>query len=164
MPLESTPTVRPFVIEKARTRLLGLSLDECIHAFFGGNAFMAVVVLALITVFLFREGADFFGQNRSNLRIYRQAGLEYVDYMRQQEKDHTALTRYLFDVRMRTVKYLTEIKGLTAVQANAQLAAFDNFSGRYEDTVEPIRGMVSDLTEVATAIKTKFTVNGKHAG
>ena len=159
MPLESTPTVRPFVIEKARTRLLGLSLDECIHAFFGGNAFMAVVVLALITVFLFREGADFFGQNRSNLRIYRQAGLEYVDYMRQQEKDHTALTRYLFDVRMRTVKYLTEIKGLTAVQANAQLAAFDHFSGRYEDTVEPIRGMVSDLTEVATAIKTKFTVN-----
>ena len=66
----------PFVIAKARTRFFGLSLDECIQSFFGGSAFVAVLVLGLITVFLFREGIDFFSQNRQNLVVYRQAGLE----------------------------------------------------------------------------------------
>jgi phosphate transport system permease protein len=159
MSSESAPVVPPFAIEKARTRLFGLTLDECIHAFFGGSACMAVVVLTLITIFLFREGADFFGKNRDNLRIYRQAGLEYVDYIRQQERDHTALTRYLSDLRLRTLRYLTAEKGLTVAQANARLAGFDDFAGRYGDAVEPVRGLVSDLTETATAIKTKYTVN-----
>ncbi len=154
----STPATPVFVIGKARTRLLGLTWDECIQAFFGGNAVVAVIVLALITFFLFREGAQFFSQNRDNIRIYREAGLEYVDYMRQQQEDHTALTRYLFDVRLRTIKHLTEVEKIPLVEANAKLAAFDDFAGRYGDTIDPIRGMVSDLTDVATAIKTKYVV------
>ncbi len=166
MPPASTsaaPVAPPtFVIEKARTRLFGLTLDECIQAFFGGNALMAVVVLGLITVFLFREGAQFFSQNRDNIRIYREAGLEYVDYIRQQQEDHTALTRYLFDIRMQAVKQLTEVDKLSLTAANAKLAAFDEFSGKYSDAVEPVRGLVSDLTDVATAIKTKYTVNQDH--
>ncbi len=110
-------------------------------------------------IFLFREGAQFFSQNRDNIQIYRQAGLEYVDYIRQQEQDHTALTRYLFDIRMQAVRQLTEVDKLPLAEANARLAAFDEFSGRYTDAVEPLRGLVSDLTEVATAIKTKYTIN-----
>ena len=155
----STPATPVFVIGKARTRLLGLTWDECIQAFFGGNAVVAVIVLALITFFLFREGAQFFTQNRDNIRIYREAGLEYVDYMRQQQEDHTALTRYLFDVRLRTVKHLTEVEKIPLAEANAKLAAFDDFAGRYGDAIDPIRGMVSDLTDVATAIKTKYTIS-----
>lgn len=154
----SSPAAPTFVIGKARTRLLGLTLDECIQAFFGGNALVAVIVLALITFFLFREGAQFFTQNRDNIRIYRLAGLEYVDYMRQQQEDHTALTRYLFDVRLRTLKHLTEVEHCSLAGANARLAPFDDFAGRYGDAIEPVRGLVSDLTEVATAIKTKFTI------
>ena len=197
----STPAAPTFVIGKARTRMLGLTLDECIQAFFGGNAVVAVIVLGLITFFLFREGAQFFTQNRDNIRIYREAGLEYVDYMRQQQEDHTALTRYLFDVRLKTFEKLraeraavTSAEYLAALRAfdngfktaqpndvgriqaqarldaakkandevsvfvNAKLAAFDDFAGRYGDTIEPVRGLVSDLTDVATAIKTKYTV------
>lgn len=158
MPSPSSSTPPTFVIGKARTRMLGLTLDECIQAFFGGNAIVAVIVLGLITFFLFREGAQFFTQNRDNIRIYREAGLEYVDYMRQQQEDHTALTRYLFDVRLRTLKHLTAVEDCSLAEANARLASFDDFAGRYGDTIEPIRGLVSDLTEVATAIKTKYTV------
>src|SRR6187549_3150092 len=97
----STTTVPPagFVIQKKRVRLLGLTVDDCIKAFFGGNAVVSIVVLALITIFLFREGAGFFGQNRRSLEVYRSAGLEYVDFIRAQSDDHTALTRYLSDVR-----------------------------------------------------------------
>jgi hypothetical protein len=34
----------------------------------------------LITIFLFREGFGFFGQNLANLRLYRQAGLNMWIY------------------------------------------------------------------------------------
>ncbi|MBC8040920.1 MAG: phosphate ABC transporter permease subunit PstC, partial [Opitutaceae bacterium] len=153
------PPQKPFLIQKKRTRLLGLTLDEIIRAFFGGNAFMAVVVLALITVFLFREGSAFFGQNRESITLYRKAGLEYVDYMRDQQESHTALTRYLFDIRLRAVKTLTENEGQSVETANEKLAAFDEFAGRYSDTIEPVRGLVSELTDVAVAIKEKYTIN-----
>ena len=147
-----------FIAHKGRFRLFGLTLDDCIKVFFGGNAVVSIIVLALITYFLFREGAGFFGQNRNNLTVYRQAGLEYVDFIRTQQDDHAALTRYLSDLRVRQVKFLTEEKGLSLAAANASLASFDDFAGQYGDTVEPIRTLVSDLTEQATAIKEKFTV------
>ena len=46
--------------------------DNLIKSFFGSNALVAIVVLALITIFLFREGFGFFGQNyqlRENFTI-----------------------------------------------------------------------------------------------
>ena len=153
------PPQKPFLIQKKRTHFLGLTLDETIRAFFGGNAFMAVVVLALITVFLFREGSAFFGQNRESITLYRKAGLEYVDYMREQQESHTALTRYLFDIRLRAVQQLTENEGFSVEAANEKLAAFDEFAGRYSDTIEPVRGLVSELTDVAVAIKEKYKIN-----
>lgn len=148
-----------FAIERRRLRLLGLTLDDCIRAFFGGNAFVAVVVLALITVFLFREGYGFFGQNLENLRIYRQAGLEYVDYMRKAESEHTVLTRSLADLRQRTLAHYLKDEKLSVAAANARLVEFDAFAASFDDAVEPIRGFVSDLTDQATAIKTKFSVS-----
>jgi phosphate transport system permease protein len=158
-PLTPPPVPKTFVIKKARTRFFGLTFDESIRAFFGGNALIAVVVLALITFFLIRESSEFFGQNRESITLYRKAGLEYVDYMRTQQESHTALTRYLFDIRLRAFKQLTETQALPAAQANAQLADFDAFAGRYSDTIEPVRGYVSELTDVAVAIKEKFTIN-----
>ena len=157
MPPESTPPAT-FRIGKARTRFFGLTLDETIKAFFGGNALMAVVVLALITFFLFREGFDFFTQNQHSIRVYREAGLEFVDYIRQQEQDHTALTRYLSDVRLRTLQHFTGHEGLTLAEANSRLEGFDAFAGRYGEAVDPLRGLVSELTEVATEIKTKYQI------
>ena len=147
-----------FIAYKGSFRLFGLTLDDCIKFFFGGNAVVSIIVLALITFFLFREGAGFFGQNRENLTIYRQAGLEYVDYIRAQQDDHAALTRYLSDLRVRQINYFTHDKQLSLAQANAALAGFDEFAGQYGDTVDPIRSLVSDLTEQVTAIKEKFTV------
>src|SRR4051812_31672429 len=111
---EPAPTTVPanFLIQKKRVRLLGLSVDDCVKVFFGGNAVVSIVVLALITYFLFREGVGFFTQNRQNLEVYRRAGLEYVDFIRAQSEDHTALTRYLADVRLRAFKYQTQEKRL----------------------------------------------------
>ncbi len=65
-----------------------------------------MVVLVLITLFLFREGFGFFGGNLQNLRVYRSGGLEYVDIIRDQADANSALSRALSDVR---VKELSEI-------------------------------------------------------
>src|SRR2546423_14309466 len=72
---------------------------DFIKAFFGSNALIAIVVLALITIFLFREGFGFFGQNLRSIRLYRQAGLEYVDFLRGSANGHAALSRSLNDIR-----------------------------------------------------------------
>jgi phosphate transport system permease protein len=154
----SVPPVN-FEVRKRRVKLLGLTVDDTIKAFFGGNALVAVVVLALITIFLFREGFGFFGQNRFNLEIYRRAGLEYVDYIRQQTEDHTALTRYLSDLRLRQIIWLTDSEKRSLDDANAALAPFDAFSEKISAAVDPMRAFLSELTEQATAIKTKFAVN-----
>lgn len=147
-----------FLVNKKRIRVLGLSFDDAVKIFFGGNAFVSVLVLALITYFLFQEGFGFFGQNHRNLLTYRQAGLEYVDLIRTQESGHTALTRYLSDIRLRQFNHLTTADKLTPAAANEALAAFDEFATSYGDAVEPVRGLVSELTEQATAIKTKFLI------
>jgi phosphate transport system permease protein len=159
--MDSPSNAKPpnFLAYKGKFRLFGLTLDDCIKVFFGGNAVVSIIVLALITVFLFREGAGFFGQNRDNLTVYRQAGLEYVDIIRVQSEEHTALTRYLSDIRLRALRHATEKQKLTLEAANAALAPFDEFAGEFSDAVDPVRSLVSDLTDAATAIKTKFIVN-----
>src|SRR5471032_1059483 len=152
---DSTASSAPaaFAVSKRRLRLLGLTLDDAIKAFFGGNAIVSVVVLALITIFLFREGFGFFGQNRQNLRIYRQAGLEYVDFIRAQSDDHTALTRYLADLRLRQLNFFLQEKKLPIADANAALAGFDDFADKFGSAIDPLRAMVSDLADQATEIK-----------
>ncbi|MEI6861557.1 MAG: phosphate ABC transporter permease subunit PstC [Verrucomicrobiota bacterium] len=146
-----------FLANKARFRLFGLTLDGCIKVFFGGNAVVAVVVLTLITIFLFKEGGGFTAQNRANLEIYRRAGLEWVEFIRAQEQDHTALARQLADLRLRQFTNLTA-GGRTPAEANAALTGFDDFADRFSDAIVPLRGLASDLSEVASGLKAKFAI------
>src|SRR6195256_1861325 len=90
------PIVAPRAVRRWRA-------DDFIKAFFGSNALIAIVVLALITIFLFREGFGFFGQNLRNIRLYRRAGLEFVDIIRAQTEQHAALSRKLSDIRLQEV-------------------------------------------------------------
>lgn len=154
----SSPSVGEALLNRHQFRLFGLTPDELIKYFFNGNAVVAVVVLALITVFLFREGVGFFGKNLRDLRLYRLAGLEYVDFIRHQVDDHTALVRSLNDLRLQQFNRLTT-KGKSQEEANAALAEFDAFSTAFGDSIEDVRGMLSDLSDAAIAIKTKAQVN-----
>jgi phosphate transport system permease protein len=127
-------------------------LEQGIQAFFGGNALVAVIVLALITIFLFREGFGFFGQNLANLRLYRQAGLEYVDIIRAESDHHEALTRRLSDLRLRQVR-VWEKQNLGAEEIRTAITPFDKFATAFSDSGENLRGLVSDLTDQASALK-----------
>src|SRR5260221_14480877 len=96
-----------------------LTAELAIKAFFASNAFVAIVVLTLITIFLFREGFGFFSQNLANLRLYRQAGLEYVDIIRTEADKQTALSRQLGDIRLQQMR---------AGADQAALEKFDEFA------------------------------------
>src|SRR6476659_1212182 len=138
--------------EKSATGHRRRTAESAIRAFFGSNALVAIVVLTLITIFLFREGFGFFGQNLANLRLYRQAGLEYVDIIRSVSADHEALSRKLNEIRLQELRR-REKQSVPLDEINASLASFDQFASGFSDTAEGLRGLVSDLTDQASALK-----------
>src|SRR5207248_10196712 len=95
------------------------------------------------TIFLFREGFGFFGQNLHNIRLYRRAGLEYVDIMRDAANAHAALSRGLNLTR----------KNAQATESAEALARFDQFSTAFNDSAEDLNGLVSDAGEKAVALR-----------
>lgn len=139
-------------IAQGRARRNRGLVERSIKYFFGGNAFIAVVVLALITIFLFREGFGFFGQNLRNLRVYRTAGLEYVDIIRAEAEQHAALTRSLNQIRLREFTALLQ-GGRNAAEAQAALAPFDQFASAFSDAGDELNGLVSDLNDEAMGLK-----------
>ncbi|EDY21240.1 phosphate ABC transporter, inner membrane subunit PstC [Chthoniobacter flavus Ellin428] len=153
-----TRSVGDALLNRNRFRILGLTPDDIIKYFFNGNAIVAVVVLALITIFLFREGVGFFGKSQRDLRLYRLAGLEYVDFIRHEVDEHTAMTRDLNAARLAEFQKLTA-EGKTPEQVTAALASFDAFANAFGDSIEDVRGTLSDLSDVAIATKTKARVN-----
>src|SRR3954467_15007033 len=154
--MEGVADSRILIPARTKSRRVQAASEQLIKAFFGGNALVAVIVLALITIFLFREGFGFFGQNLANLRLYRQAGLEYVDIIRATQSEHEALSRKLSDIRLRQFQAM-ETRGLPADQISAALAPFDQFAAGFRDAAENLRGLVSDLTEQASALKEQLS-------
>ena len=67
-------------------RILGIGRQEAIKYFFGGNATIAIIVIALIIIFLVKESATFFPQYRDSLELYRKSGQEFVDFSDDQLK------------------------------------------------------------------------------
>src|SRR6267154_495015 len=125
--MERVADPRILIAARKKSRRAQAVVEQGIKAFFGGNALVAVVVLALITIFLFREGFGFFGQNLANLRLYRQAGLEYVDIIRAVSDKHEALSRSLSEIRLRQVRTM-EKRNAPLDEINATLAPFDQFA------------------------------------
>jgi phosphate transport system permease protein len=60
---------------------------------------VAILVLGLITIFLFKEGAGFVQLYHKSLQEYRLSGLEYVDILKEKREGYTSLTRFLNDIK-----------------------------------------------------------------
>jgi phosphate transport system permease protein len=135
--------------QRHRTRRLA---ERGIRYFFGGNALVAIVVLTLITIFLFREGFGFFGENLRSLRLYRTSGLEYVDIIRAQSAEHAVLTRSLNRIRLKEFRAQLERRHNNE-QAQAALAPLDQFATAFGDAGDELNGLVSDLNDEAVGLK-----------
>ena len=101
-----------------KTLLFGKDSDSIIKAFFGSHAMVAIVILTLITIFLFKEGAGFLGQYNKSIRQYRLSGLEYVDILKEQRQGYVQLNQYLDDIKAKWIQALRR-KGLSQEQISA---------------------------------------------
>jgi phosphate transport system permease protein len=119
-----------------------------------------MVVLALITLFLFKEGAGFIGLYHKSLQDYRQSGLEYVDILKEQRDDYTELTRYLNDIKAEWINGL-KADGLTQAEISKKVfspEAKGLFLG-YMRVGSDLRQFVKQKMDVAIESRDQHTTN-----
>ncbi|MGB2403080.1 MAG: phosphate ABC transporter permease subunit PstC [Akkermansiaceae bacterium] len=78
-PSKQPPTNTPFG-KSSGFKILGVGKQEAIKYFFGGNATLAVVLIALIVGFLTYHAWNFLPQYKKSLTLYRLSGQEFTDY------------------------------------------------------------------------------------
>jgi phosphate transport system permease protein len=113
----------------------GFSFERAIKYFFASNAGLTIVILALIIIFLLKEGLGFFPGYQRELEVYRIAGLEFVDISRKNLTAHEQLASVL------NRAYYAEINGQCAKsmrrsqEASALLNAYADQTGATRDLV-----------------------------
>ena len=161
--MEPTPsqidTKRP-AFSQRRALFLGQDSDSIIKKFFGSSAMVAILVLGLITIFLFKEGAGFVGLYHKSLQEYRLSGLEYVDILKEKREGYTSLTRYLNDVKADWINAL-RAEGLPQSEIHRRVMspeAKDFFFG-YMRAGGELRGFVKKKMDLAIAARDQHTTN-----
>jgi len=149
------------ILSKNKFRILGQDTDGLIRMVFTGNAWIAILILALITFSLFKEGIGFFPQHAQNLRVYRQAGLEYVDIIRDQHAAHGAMLRYLQKIRQDKSALLVTAGGSEDSRAGA-LLPLDALNKSFDEAVIPLDDLLGEMTRNAADIKERWT-NARNA-
>ncbi|MEM1294935.1 MAG: phosphate ABC transporter permease subunit PstC [Verrucomicrobiota bacterium] len=109
------------VFSSRRFRLFGVfDIQDLIQWVFSAAASIAIIVLVLICVFLWKEAQGFFPVNHHELETYRQTGQEFVDYIREERDLHRevsgALTRaYYSEVNLSSFNEDDQIKAFGAL-------------------------------------------------
>ena len=149
---------REALLRRRGSWFFGIPLDRVAKLFFQSSATVSVIVLALITFTIFSDAVGFIPQNRENLRTYRLAGLEFVDLLRAQVKEHSVVARYLTQIRQVEFERLTKVTGLPLAEANARLAEFDAFADRFAYAAGDHETLLSEMTDLVSAVKERHKV------
>lgn len=163
---ETNPAVTPSrvptrqaLLTKRRGWFFGVPGEQLAKLLFQGNATVSIIVLALITFTIFRDAVGFIPMNRENLQIYRLAGLEYVDLLRGQVTDHSAISRYISSLRQEQFEKMTKQEGLSLAAANQELAGFDAFADRFANTIGDHETILGEMTDHVALVKERYTVS-----
>lgn len=141
-----------------RFQLLGLNSDDLIRYFFGGNAFVAMVILGLITLFLFKEGAGFFGQYREDIEVYQRGGMQYVDIIGEQTGDLIALKQFYDSIRDAQIKQMADA-GVEFSEIQQRLANEFAFASELAAAGRPLEGVLSRMRNVGIETKELYARN-----
>ncbi|NQY32618.1 MAG: phosphate ABC transporter permease subunit PstC, partial [Coraliomargarita sp.] len=161
-PADQAPSNQPAppAFGQRRSVIFGKDSDTIIKSFFGSSATVALVVLTLITIFLFKEGASFVGLYHKSLQEYRLSGLEYVDILKEKREGYTALTRYLNDIRAEWINELKD-KGYSQTEINEAVKAPEAkalFMG-YMRTGSDLRRFIKEKMDTAIEIRDLHVTN-----
>ena len=150
--------LREALLTKGRSIVPGFSREKLIKYFFGANAWIAIVVLGLIMLSLYQQsiGFDpargFFGQDYRSQLVYREAGLEFVDIIKQESSDLDDIGTFLAGVRLDELKKLLA-HGKSLDDANAALGPFDTYVGQLTGLDGGLSDIASPLGDTAIATK-----------
>lgn len=140
-----------------RSRPDWLQKESLIRACFGQSALLALLLLALITVFLIKEGAGFFKLYRESLQQYRRSGIEYVDLMRGRQAEYLALNRKLTSLRAGWIRQMQQ-DGLQPAEIELRLARPDSqalFHG-YRQAGQALHQTILAKAALATATRDRW--------
>jgi len=146
------------ILNKNQFRILGLSTDDIIKLFFAGNAWIAILVLGLITFSLFNEGWRFFPQYNQSMEIDRKAGLEYVNIAKDQLEAHSKLVAFLNDERVKALEKL-EAQGKTGDEAAAILAPYSTFVNDFTNTNVALDDLATEMGNMATSVRERYNTS-----
>lgn len=136
-PEESSAHPNPHRFQKR-----GFSYEQAIKYFFASNAGLTIVILALIIIFLLKEGLGFFPGYQRELEVYRVAGLEFVDISRKNLTAHEQLSSVL------NRAYYAEINGQSFRQMRRSQEASALFNS-YTDQTGATRDLVLNNSRAA---------------
>ncbi len=120
-----------------------MTADGSVKGFFGGNAYLAIVFLLFICLFLLRAAIGFFPGYKVELREDRQSGIEFVNLLKQEVAGHTALLRKM------DIAYIAE-KRARYSKEEAVILLYNRFEGVVDDHLEE---QIYGLAEIEDASK-----------
>ena len=146
---------------KRRALLFGQDSDSLIKAFFGSSAILSIFLLALITVFLIKEGANFAPLYKKSLQQYRWSGLEYVDLLKTQRNDFTHLSQELNSIKTDWIKQLKS-QGLDqqAIQAKVFSDEAKSLFFGYLRVSSELKRFVKKKMDAAIELRDRSITNG----
>lgn len=151
-----SPEEKPSTSAPHRFQRRGFSYERAIKYFFASNAGLTIVILALIIIFLLKEGLGFFPGYQRELEVYRIAGLEFVDISRKNLTAHEQLTSVL------NRAYYAEINGKCARELRRSQEASALYNA-YTDQTSATRDLVlnnsQDGSDPASPILATLTAN-----
>jgi phosphate transport system permease protein len=150
-------------IKKQGGGILGVEWGTLIKVFFGGNAFIAMFVLALITIFLFREGSEFFPQYRKDMELYRASGQEFVGLVKAEVDQFDRLQQELNDVQVKIITDLYE-EGKAWEEVTTLTAPLQAFVQTAGEAADPLRKVAKEAIDLTVEAKEKVVVNYTRRG
>ncbi|MCG8526633.1 MAG: phosphate ABC transporter permease subunit PstC [Opitutales bacterium] len=136
----------------------GIRTEQWIKVFFFGNAWMSILILFLIAVFLFREGASFFSLRNGSHQLYRRAGLEFVEEFKLTQEHFTSIYRYLNEVRTNQINILRE-KGMSFQEAQEKCVEIEDYAYSFYDLSVRLGELTSELSDFVTTFRDQFLSN-----
>lgn len=108
---------------------LRLTTDGSVKGFFGGNAYLAILFLLFICLFLLHAAIGFFPGYRVELSEARESGIEFVNVIKQETVGFTALKQKM------EVAYIAEKRARFGDQ-EAIILLYNRFEGVVDDHLE----------------------------
>lgn len=151
----ATSALQKALMGQRRWKLFGLAADDYIKYFFAGNAWVAIIVLFLITISLFGQAYVFFPRQYDNLQVYRLAGMEYVDILRDRLDDFKRIRHVVTQARLDKAKVLAA-EGKSSEAIVSETSDLRVLSDRLDEAAEPLDSLIKEMGDKAVNIKERY--------